>query len=169
MVVKDDRGCDITVAVQCWDGGGTLDGMVSPLSVRIALTGSTTVDTVPPTVAVSANRGALKAGETALITFSFSEPTYDFVLGDVVVAGGSLSNLQGSGSVYTALFTPAAGYSGPAAVSVPNGVFTDGAGKTNVDPGGVHKRASFDVDRSLLHPCTWRRTYVVGVKWASDL
>lgn len=146
VVRKDDLGCDITVAVQYWDGGGTLDGMVSPLSVRIARTGSATVDTVPPTVAVSANRGALKAGETALITFSFSEPTYDFVLGDVVVAGGSLSNLQGSGSVYTALFTPASSYSGPAAVSVPNGVFTDGAGNTNVDAVEANNRASFSVD-----------------------
>ena len=38
-----------------------------------------TTDTTPPTIAISSNKTALKAGESELMTFTLSEPATDFV------------------------------------------------------------------------------------------
>ena len=69
-------------------------------------------DTTPPTVAISSNQASLAAGQTATITFTLSEASSDFnwngTSGDITVTGGTLSNFQGSGTVYTATFTPTA-------------------------------------------------------------
>ena len=53
----------------------------------------------------------MAAGETATITFAFSEAVTGFDLSDVSVTGGALSTLQpvaGDPTHYTAIFTPAA-------------------------------------------------------------
>ena len=50
---------------------------------------------------------------------------------DVTVSGGTLSSFAGSGTDYTATFTPTASSSGTASVSVAGGVFTDAAGNNN--------------------------------------
>src|SRR5438309_4035545 len=53
---------------------------------------------------------ALQAGETSLVTITFSEAVSDFDNSDLVVEGGSLtavSSLDG-GVTWTATFTPAA-------------------------------------------------------------
>ena len=50
------------------------------------------VDTTAPTIAITSNKTALKAGDTALITFTLSEIATDFVLADITVFGGTLSN-----------------------------------------------------------------------------
>ena len=57
---------------------------------------------VPPTLSISSNKASLKAGETATITFSFSQDpgtsfSWDGSSGDVTVSGGSLSSLSASG------------------------------------------------------------------------
>ncbi|WP_201291164.1 Ig-like domain-containing protein, partial [Escherichia coli] len=49
-------------------------------------------DTLAPTVSVAADRNALLAGQTALVTFTFSEQIAGFALGDVAVHGGALGN-----------------------------------------------------------------------------
>ena len=74
---------------------------------------SVTIDTTAPTVAITSNVASLKAGDTATITFTFSEDpgatfTWDGTAGDVTVSGGSLSAISGSGLTRTATFTPAA-------------------------------------------------------------
>ncbi|MGB7995319.1 MAG: Ig-like domain-containing protein, partial [Photobacterium halotolerans] len=61
-------------------------------------------DTTPPTVSISSNKTALKSGETATITFTLSESSSNFAIGDVAVTGGSLSNFTGSGATYSATF-----------------------------------------------------------------
>ncbi len=73
----------------------------------------------------------LKAGETAVLTFTLSESATDFTVGDITVAGGTLSNFSGSGTSYTATFTPTDGSvaNGTANVSVTK--FTDAAGNNN--------------------------------------
>ena len=48
------------------------------------------------------------------------------------VAGGTLSNFAGSGTTYTATFTPTAGFSGSGTVSVFAGRFSDAAGNPNI-------------------------------------
>ena len=49
-------------------------------------------DITPPTIVITANKTALKAGDSALITFTLSEVATDFVLSDITVSGGTLSN-----------------------------------------------------------------------------
>ena len=81
---------------------------------------------------ITANRTALKAGESATITFSLSTSATNFTAGDVTVTGGVLSNFAGSGGSYTATFTPTPNFTGTATVTVAAGVYTDGAGTPNV-------------------------------------
>ncbi|ELX11798.1 outer membrane adhesin like protein [Janthinobacterium sp. HH01] len=92
---------------------------------------SIAIDTLAPTVSISSSVAGVKIGETAVITFTFSEQPLGFTAGDVVTTGGALSNLAVSADplVYTALFTPTAGLQSTAAsVSIGAGAFVDLAG-----------------------------------------
>ncbi|QUJ66489.1 tandem-95 repeat protein [Photobacterium sp. GJ3] len=92
---------------------------------------SIAVDTVQPTVNISSDKSALKQGETATLTFTLSESSSDFTAGDVIVSGGALTNFTGSGTSYSAAFTPDANSTAGATVNVAAGVFSDAAGNTN--------------------------------------
>ena len=93
--------------------------------------------------------------DTATITFVLSEAT-SFSLSAVSVSSsqvngvdtpdGTLSNLQGSGTLYTASFTPRAGLSGTATLSIASGVISDLAGNSNVDGGDANNRVSISVN-----------------------
>ncbi|WP_432451965.1 Ig-like domain-containing protein [Agarivorans sp. QJM3NY_29] len=89
------------------------------------------VDTLRPSVTLSSNKTQLKVGETATITATLSEASGDFTVGDVVVAGGSLSSFSGSGSLYTATFTPTTNSTTAATINVAADTFTDAAGNNN--------------------------------------
>ncbi|MFM7266303.1 MAG: Ig-like domain-containing protein, partial [Cyanobium sp.] len=96
-----------------------------------------TYDTLPPTLAITSNTASLRGGETATITFSFSEDpgisfSWDGSTGDISVSGGSLSAITGSGLTRPATFTPAANSSGTASITVAAASYTDAAG----NPGG---------------------------------
>lgn len=91
------------------------------------------IDTVVPTISLSTNKSSLNSGETAIVNFTISEPSINFTASDVTVIGGTLSNFSGSGTAYTATFTPAVNSSINGVISVSSGVFTDLAGNTNVD------------------------------------
>ena len=69
-----------------------------------------TVDTTPPTVGIVVADSALKAGETSLVTFTFSEPVTGFENSDITIANGALTNVSSSdgGTVWTATLTPLA-------------------------------------------------------------
>ncbi|MCC6070131.1 Ig-like domain-containing protein [Massilia sp. MAHUQ-52] len=69
-----------------------------------------TVSTVRPTVAVALSDNALKAGETATVTFTFSEAVSGFDNSDITVANGALGPVSSSdgGVTWSAVFTPAA-------------------------------------------------------------
>jgi hypothetical protein len=94
-------------------------------------------DTVPPTLSISSSKAALIAGETATITFTFSEDpgtsfTWNGSAGDVTVSGGTLSAITGTGTTRTATFTPTANTnSGTGSISVSAGSFADAAGNVN--------------------------------------
>ena len=70
------------------------------------------VDTVRPSLATSIaiSDAALKIGETATVTFTFTEAVTGFTTADVGVENGTLSNLSSSdgGITWTATLTPAA-------------------------------------------------------------
>ncbi|WP_212590308.1 Ig-like domain-containing protein, partial [Vibrio cidicii] len=66
------------------------------------------VDTALPSIGISSDKSALRVGETATLTFTLSESSSDFTADDITVTGGSLSGFTGSGTSYTATFTPSA-------------------------------------------------------------
>jgi VCBS repeat-containing protein len=106
------------------------------------------IDITAPTVTITSDRSVLKIGETATITFTFSEDpgltfTWDGSAGDVVVSGGTLSAISGSGTTRTATFTPTAVTNGgTASITVAEGSYADIAG--NFGGAGATPSISFD-------------------------
>ncbi|MGY3132598.1 hypothetical protein ACVWZM_003280 [Bradyrhizobium sp. USDA 4501] len=100
-------------------------------------------DTLAPTVSIAADRHALLAGQTALVTFTFSEQIASFALGDVTVHGGALGNLLHVGvnasgqDVYTAIFTPDESNTEAGSVQVTAASYTDVAGNTGAASGTI--------------------------------
>ncbi|WP_261842215.1 Ig-like domain-containing protein [Aliamphritea ceti] len=85
------------------------------------------VDTVAPTLAITAADSNLSTGETTVLTFQFSEDVSDFAIGDIVPTGGTLGNfVQVDANTYTVVFTQS-GADAPS-VSVANATYTDIAG-----------------------------------------
>ncbi|MEI7782973.1 MAG: Ig-like domain-containing protein [Betaproteobacteria bacterium] len=90
---------------------------------------SISIDTLAPTLVISSDTAALEAGETAVITFTFSEdPKATFSASEVQVSGGTLSAISGTGLTRTAIFTPADGLDGQASIAVKAGSYNDWAG-----------------------------------------
>jgi hypothetical protein len=93
-----------------------------------------TGDTLTPTVSVSADHTTLLVGQTAVVTFTFSEVVTSFALTDASVSGGSLSNLVHVGlngsnqDIYTATFTPNAADPEIGSVQVNASSYSDLAG-----------------------------------------
>ena len=101
----------------------------------------------PPTIAISSSASSLRANQTALITFTLSEPSTNFVLNDVfIVGGGTLSNFSGSGSSYNAIYSPATNTVSTVLLGVESGQFTNSANTANQDGGDVDNRLQIDVD-----------------------
>jgi hypothetical protein len=100
-------------------------------------------DTTPPTIAISSNKTTLTAAQSATLTFTLSEPATDFVVGDISVAGGSLSAFSGSATSYTAQFTPNG--TGNGIISVANAKFSDAAGNFNVDGSDANNTVTITV------------------------
>ena len=110
-----------------------------------------TVDTTAPSVILSMSDQALKLGETAVVTFSFSEMITGFDLRDVTVENGTLSNLQTAdgGKTWTATFTAAANVDDASnTISVKDGSYTDLAG--NVGTGNFINYAIDNVAPSVV-------------------
>jgi VCBS repeat-containing protein len=109
---------------------------------------SVTLDRTAPTLAITSSKSTIKAGETATITFTFSEDpgatfTWNGSSGDVLVTGGTLSGISGTGLTRTAIFTPAADTdSGTASITVGSGSYADRAG--NIGGAGATPSLTFD-------------------------
>jgi hypothetical protein len=140
-----------------WSLAATLDAGTHPIAVRVsnaignsgaAYTHDYTLDTGAPGVSISSDVAQLKAGETATITFTFSEDpgatfTWNGSAGDVVVRGGTLSAISGTGPVRTATFTPdAATDDGSASITIEAGAYADLAG--NFGGAGATPLLQFD-------------------------
>lgn len=126
------------------------------------------IDTTAPTLAITSNVSALKTGETATITFTFSEDpgstfTWDGNAGDVVASGGTLSAISGSGLTRMATFTPTAGIdSSTASITVAAGSYNDVAGNF----GGAGTTPTLIVD--TLAPSTTAVAFLFGVDTGSS-
>lgn len=124
---------------------GTYNSALTP-GVGISSSNNFTLDTKPPTLNISSNVSSLKAGETANITFSFSEAPVGFTAGNIVVSGGNLGSLSGSGTSFSAVFTPtASSNSGNASITVAAGTYTDAAGNS----GGAGSSPVLTFDTSI--------------------
>ncbi|MDB4245470.1 Ig-like domain-containing protein [Amylibacter sp.] len=91
-----------------------------------------TYDTTAPTMAITASEvsdGGTSNDGTLSLTFTSSEATSNFVVGDITVSGGALSSFAGSGTTYTATFTPSG--AGATTIDVASSKFTDAAGNNN--------------------------------------
>ena len=157
--VSLDNGANWTTAQvsgTTWSLATTLTGS-GTLQVRVADAVDNTgpvasqayvLDTSAPTVAIGSDMSSLKIGQTATITFTFSEDPgatfgWDGSAGDVAVSGGTLSALSGTGTTRTAIFTPDASTNGgTASISVTAGAYTDAAGNT----GGAGSTPSITFD-----------------------
>ena len=124
-------------------GNSNSDGADSDNTVTL------TVDTLRPTIALSSDKSALKAGETATLTFTLSEAATDFTRSDVTVTGGTLSNFTGSGTSYTATFTPTANSTSNGVISVASSAFSDAAGNSNSDGADSDNTVTITVDTIL--------------------
>ncbi|MFX6546429.1 BapA/Bap/LapF family large adhesin [Acinetobacter baumannii] len=93
------------------------------------------VDIVPPTLAITTDDLALAAGESANITFTFSEAVAGFDANDITLVGGTLSALVTTDNItWTAVFTPDGTGTAPS-IAVADGSYTDVAG--NLGTGDV--------------------------------
>ena len=120
------------IGVAAAAGGNSAPATVTP-----------TVDTTAPTLSITSNVAALKVGETATITFTFSEEPTGFVDGDITTTGGTLGSISGTGLTRTAIFTPTASLaSGSASITVAGGNYTDAAGNN----GGAGTTPTISID-----------------------
>ena len=107
-----------------------------------------TVDTTAPTLVITSSATAVKAGETAAITFTFSEAPTGFDSSDIVTTGGTLGTLSGTGTTRTATFTPTANTdSTTASITVAANGYTDAAGNS----GGAGTTPTLTVDTTAPH------------------
>ena len=96
--------------------------------VSTTTTTTTTTTTIPGTPSITITASEVSDGDTSSdsslsLTFTTSASTTDFAAGDVSVSGGTLSNFSGSGTTYTATFTPTA--QGATTIDVASSTFTD--------------------------------------------
>jgi Ca2+-binding RTX toxin-like protein len=103
-------------------------------------------DVTAPTIGIITSDSALTVGETATITFTLSESSSDFALGDIVYSGGTLSNFSGSGTSYTATFTPTSSSTTNGVVSVASNKFSDAAVNFNTDGSDANNRVTMSVN-----------------------
>ena len=89
-------------------------------------------DTTPPAISINTPNSSLGFGEIATLTFTLSEGSTNFTIQDISAAGGTISSFSGSGTSYSAVFTPATNSTATGVISVAAGAFTDSAGNSNV-------------------------------------
>ena len=127
-------------------------GAIQDYSYNVSLVASSApailIDTAAPSVAITSNVSAVKAGGTANITFTFSEDpgssfAWNGTTGDVAVTGGTLGAISGTGLTRTAVFTPTANLaSGNASITVTALSYQDTAG--NLGTAGTTPSLSID-------------------------
>ena len=111
-----------------------------------------TIDTTRPSMAITSDKPSLVKGETTTVTFTLSEPSTDFAENDVAVTGGVLSGFSGSGTSYTATFTPADNSTVDGVISVASNKFSDAAGNQNQDGGDANNTLTVTIDTTRPAP-----------------
>jgi hypothetical protein len=127
------------------DNSGVTTAAGNP-GIGISSSANYAIDTVRPTAAIALDDGALKIGDAATLTITFSEAVSGFTGADLTVANGTLGALSSSdgGVTWRAAFTPAAGITDASNIITvdTNGVI-DGAGNTGA---GTISSANYAID-----------------------
>ena len=143
--------------------GGTLtdtSGNSATLThAAVADNASYQVDTTSPTVVITRNGSGVVNSSGETLTFTLSEASTDFVVGDITVYGGTLSNFSGSGTSYTALFTPTANSSTTAEIYVGANKFNDAAGNINRDTYQNTGVGIYESNNAILLPVNTANVY----------
>ncbi len=108
--------------------------------------GNFTIDTKRPTVTIVLADNALTAGETSLVTITFSEVVTGFDNTDLTIPNGTMTAVSSAdgGKTYTATFTPTAGIEDATnVITVDNTGVTDVAGNAGV---GIKDSPNFTID-----------------------
>ncbi|VVN27435.1 hypothetical protein PS639_04607 [Pseudomonas fluorescens] len=104
------------------------------------------IDSQRPTATIVLADTTLTAGETSLVTITFSEAVTGFTNADLNVVNGTLSAVSSSdgGITWTATFTPTVGVNDPSnVITLANAGVTDVAGNTG---NGTTNSANFTID-----------------------
>ncbi|KPB18843.1 Fibronectin type III domain protein [Pseudomonas savastanoi] len=104
------------------------------------------IDTVRPTASITMSDNALTAGETSLVTITFSEAVLGFNNADLTVENGTLSAVSSSdgGITWTATFTPTANVTDASnLITLDNTGFTNGSGVTG---SGITSSNNYAID-----------------------
>jgi hypothetical protein len=107
------------------------------------------IDTVRPTATIVLADTTLSAGETSLVTITFSEAVSGFTNADLTIANGTLTAVSSSdgGITWTATFTPTVGVSDPSnVITLNNTGVTDVAGNTG---SGTTNSGNYTIDTVL--------------------
>jgi len=130
---QDIRGWDVSSVTAFTNMFQFATAMISNFAAPATPTSSFFGDTTAPTMTITAaevSDGDTSSDGTLSLTFTASEATSNFAVGDITVTNGSISNFASTSStVYTATFTPAA--DGATTIDVAGGAFTDAAGNNN--------------------------------------
>ena len=107
------------------------------------------VQTQVPTSTIVVADTSLKAGETSLVTITFSEAVSGFDNSDLTIANGTLSNVSSSdgGVTWTATFTPTANVTDATnLISLSNAGVTNVSGNSGI---GITDSNNFAIDTAL--------------------
>ena len=129
------------------DSAGNLNVDGSDSNNAVTMTVNTVpVDKTPPTIAITSDLNSLGIGKTATITFTLSEASTTFTVGEITFTGGTLSNFKGGGTSFTATFIPTENSITNGVIGVPSGVFSDLAGNLNADGSDSNNTVAITVD-----------------------
>lgn len=126
----DGWGCDISTttpdtATRTCIGAGVADPSVycGSGTTYIESQERCVVEGPAPTLDITTSSSTLNRGQTATLTFNFSEVVAGFTVSDISATNGSISHFSGSGDKYTARFTPRADFNGSARIEVSAGSY----------------------------------------------
>jgi hypothetical protein len=115
------------------NGTGLLSYVIEYTGTSVNTSASFSVVDTPPSMAITAaevSDGGSSGDASLSLTFTSSEATSNFAVGDITVTNGAISNFVAvSSTVYTATFTPTA--TGATTIDVAAGTFTDATGNNN--------------------------------------
>ena len=98
-----------------------------------------------PTISLKADKSNLTLGSSTVISFTLSDFSNTFAQSDITISSGSLSSFSGSGTAYTATYTPDPKSIGNIYITVPSGVFGNAVGRLNADGNDINNQITLSV------------------------